>query len=136
MDVKELRIGNWVKLKSDSSFKEHFSIIECLDVSKERCICLQGNLVANRLDQIEGVLLTNNILDNSKYLVACVINGRDCYFNGDNVIVLPEKTSGYVFVLHSEASGATWILKNFRYVHELQNLYWIATGDELHIDLK
>lgn len=73
-------------------------------------------------------------------LLACGFKDRTLYFNGDGSIdILIEAQEAHVFnrsigMLSIEADTGKVIL-NMKYLHQLQNLYFDLTGEELEIHL-
>lgn len=123
--ANELRIGNWVKvgdIESTVCLIDHNSFIQLL-----------GNAIVNRPEQIEPIPLTPEIFERFGFI-------KNPY---EAQIYIKDKNNGYKgnLKLHFSKKNGTTVLKNsggtfirivtLRYLHQLQNLWFGFTGEEL-----
>ncbi len=110
MKANELRIGNWVKHNVSGNFFQ-FTSYNFNDL----CIVLSSNPPK---DLIEPIPLTD------EWLVKFGFDKRfDVYQN-------------HLLLFNSELKNWSWsgiYIREIKYVHELQNLYFILTGEELEL---
>lgn len=112
----ELRLGNWVKvgtIESTVCFIDKYHIQ------------LQGNALINRPEQVEPIHLTPEILEK-------------CGFKKDyNGFSLVDKMSLSFAVSKDDEYLACWLDRALgiiiKYLHQLQNIYFSLTGEELEI---
>jgi len=128
MEAKNLRIGNWVRTVYPTN-KEPFQVwpISFKQMPTDK----KHNLA---LDTWEGIPLTDGWLqkfgfvhkkDNCWHIK---VDGFWCSFN----LYKPEKFDGYlVSWAYNDTESIT--LRDIRYVHELQNLFFALTGTELEL---
>lgn len=132
IDVKELRIGNYVKFLEESKF----NILQ-----------VDLNDICNIESDIEGVFepikLTKEWL--IKFGFKEILN-PDTYWNAERIYIYREYALFYdetkIYNLDSgdiyydisyQYRNGHGIIKNIDYVHQLQNLYFALTGKELTI---
>lgn len=141
---QELRIGNLVRLRNSE-----IDIEACVngvwnDTARGRSsVHLEGNGIINTIDQIEGVPLTEEWLE--KFGFEKNVTPVTDFFNialpgiGDKTMkVTIEFGNQYASVADK---GDLVILRNSDFhgqfmVHELQNLYFVLTGEELTIKVE
>ena len=130
MDAKELRIGNWVFCDEINNFYPggFIQVEEILSDGIERS---HGGLTVYELDQIHPIPLTPEILEKA---------GFTFYDN-------PNKTPSRIYKIgsdfrickcYNQDHFTLWDYpygKSIRYLHQLQNLYFALTGEELNIEL-
>lgn len=128
--ANELRIGNWVDIYTNLNMGSKKSI--------RRDIIKQGAQLDNNNLEFEGIPLTPEILEKAGF--------KSC----DNGVQL-KTFEGYVFInwlfagkssnvsegtpLTLEIDGNRMPLFKVQFLHQLQNLYFALTGEELNIDL-
>jgi len=116
----ELRIGNWVECED-----MRYQVIDIYSVADKVCISYG---VTVPLDYIEGMPLSPKILDK-------------CGFKETPRGIEIEGWLPYLVCRKSENTGAVWYQVfnvadcTIKYVHQLQNLYFALTGEELTIAL-
>ena len=115
--ANELRVGNWV-YGTDGAI---------LPIDKQGFYYVLNYPNNN---QLEGIYITPEILDNCEQFGRMVIHGEDCFFNGDDIIV--RGNDMYLFI-HNEVDGSVWGIRRIEHVHQLQNLYFALTGKELEL---
>lgn len=131
MEANELRIGNKVKFSEDGSY---FTVV---DITKGGLgVENDAELTWIEIDQFEGIPLTEEILVKAGFerlnngLSKPIPNGkfhREIPID-DFCIWNPIGTKQ--FSLNGEL-----FTPKIKYVHQLQNLYYSLTGEELKIDL-
>jgi hypothetical protein len=116
IQANELRIGNWV-------------LVNGKPVTIQ---ILNGNLTPHK--ELEPIPLTLEILEKANLIN---ITDSSCFTNKDNSVTVFKGSQGY-YVCWEDAgreSSISIIGKPFHYVHQLQNLYFALTGEELKIEL-
>jgi hypothetical protein len=119
IQANELRIGNWVKVGDTES-------TVCL--IDHQFILLQGNAVINRPEQIEPIPLTPEILEKCGFEWSIYHQG---FYKKDFVNILGEYQYGYRFKIFRTSQ---YVGTKINYLHQLQNLVFILTGEELTIN--
>lgn len=124
IDVKEIRIGSILRTCDDISVVD--SIIKSGEDFLLHFTPFSAAIVAN-VNDCDGVELTPEILEK------CGINKDlpDLYdsYSDSNIIIHKEKDGYAVF-------ATEWTIgENFKYLHQLQNLYYALTNTELTITL-
>ena len=113
MKPTDLRIGCYVKLRDSGE------IVRVERLSRRKCGFFHGNDKSRsyyrRFSEIEPVLIYDHWQNiNCRQLTWCG------YEDGDEM---------YLYYYHS------WPHKTFRYIHELQNIHYALTGNEIEIEL-
>jgi hypothetical protein len=116
MIPNELRIGNW-------ALYPH-SIHEPFQITEPRHIELAYLL--------KPIPLTPELLEAIEDFGPTEIQGENSYFNGDNILI---RVQDMTLFLHSELDGSVFRVRQLKYLHELQNLYFLIEGKELTIAL-
>jgi hypothetical protein len=111
----ELRIGNLVNTEY-GILSVHASMLH--DIS-------MGSMVA------DPIPLTPEILGKT-HLHRTVIDGVNVFFNGDDIVI---REKDMMLLFHDESNGALWSIDYIRYVHQIQNWYYLKTGTDLKIEL-
>lgn len=123
--TESLRIGNWIKLIGSD---EHHLVgsLQTKMVDNIGTIHLYGNGVWNREDQVEGIRITSEILDKC---------GFDLFDDDD---FMQTQYRGIFYIRMIEHIRCTEIrigdmhFGHIAYLHELQNIYYSITGQELN----
>jgi len=108
MKANELRIGNYVKY-----FDDNYSEIRVLDFG----FCHLNDASSINYELIEPVYITNKQWTN----IGCI----------DNILC---DISG--FVIFKNGYSYQFLYTNYKYWHQLQNLYFALTNKELTIKIK
>jgi len=128
MKPNELRIGNWVLVNNKPSSID--SIHESHGVNLSIFLGGYGDggsLYSDQFDEIKPIRLTTEILEKARFRQA-ITNDRIWLLRiGDTNLMLHIDGSAWSY------SGP--ILIKIEYVHQLQNLYFALTGEELEIEL-
>jgi len=129
--ANELRIGNWVEY-------DEFGICRIESINRDSALLAHGlfdTLIPN--DLINPIAITPEILESNGFIQVkndilpywqIVCNGEDAVieWHDDNSILVGRK---------NECDKAFNSNYPIQYIHQLQNLYFALTGEELHIKL-
>ena len=132
MKANELRIGNWVEVYSDDG---RYCLLHEVDLIKEDGIGIGYDFDAKySWEEITPIPLTEEILlkagfhkehEFQDFYIFSESNW--CFTNtGDNLFYIRDNT---------DLADEFGICKKIDYVHQLQNLYFALTGEELNIEL-
>lgn len=133
IDVKDLRIGNWVYDGERTQFPMFVRTIGedyvYLDFEGN-----EGDLWESTLDDVSGIPITEELLEKIKFERSDMGTWQLVKDHRHIGYHLP---SGFVAMERYEDSGCVSrsTCLNVRYVHELQNLYRCIVRDELQISL-
>lgn len=133
--VSDLRIGNLV-LRLYASGPEEVKIIELRggDGARIRHSVLGDSTVANE-DEIKGILLTEGRLRGAGF-VNLIYSDDTLQFQFEyikfHLLVIQKVTEGWQPMAES-SEGTEPYGRILKYVHELQNWFYILTGNELEI---
>ena len=120
MEATELRIGNWVYNQTTASYQQVYPMM----IPQIHSIQKEG-----RGTNITPIPLTEEILLKCGFQMFRGEFWNSVSSSMDISIVILENK--FYFVVNSEYA----ITKHFIYVHELQNIYFALTGEELSINL-
>jgi hypothetical protein len=122
IDIKELRIGNWVK-HGEQNVKVN-DLPYLVDDNKD------GYLI-NEIwaDEYEPIPLTPEILEKCGFELI----KKPKYKLGHKYKIKYSKKNGSLFQVNM--GGKFLIIANIRFLHQLQNLYFALTGEELNVQL-
>lgn len=133
MEVNELRIGNWVEYPNNphsTTQKHNYSTVNgitCFGFSHKVCVKRKFNQEYYfPAEKIKPILLT------PEWLERCGCYLKDKFDKSIHVKLPNSAIYGYYF----RGSGfrtTGWNAQNIDYVHQLQNLYFSLTGQELQI---
>lgn len=112
IQANELRIGNWVYQNQRNDFVR----IDGGDIWN-----IQSNIITEK--DIKPIPLTPEILEKAGFKESLI--SKDYIYKG---FMMLHKTEGYM-------CSPFDFMKKVTYVHELQNLYFALTGEELNIEL-
>lgn len=119
IDVKELRIGNYVQPKNDSGIEGKIGTVFAIG---SYLVSVNDNKNQYDYHLLEPVLVTENILSKCKFVK------REC---GDTVVYYnPLMELDAYFRLNRVDYDV-----EVKYLHQLQNLYFDLTGKELEVNL-
>ena len=130
MKANELRIGNIVLLKGESFDDEYLHIVKKITETLLLIECNEESENYSLIDnQIEALPITEDILlmFGFKYKL---IDGFSRWFVKENILILHEKNSFMIEKTIANTDMSNYI-KSIKYVHELQNLYFLLTDEEL-----
>jgi hypothetical protein len=123
MKANEFRIGNWLKdISANTSSCLSYHIIHTIDSE-----AINNTPIAS--DWFEPISLKPEILD--RILQSKKIS-LDCYTIGDVGLFIKKTSSGeWAVFIHSNIETRL----GYRFLHQLQNLYFDLTGEELSVIL-
>lgn len=139
MNVKELRIGNWV-LDSD---RENPYLHQVVRIESEEYTIWNSGDDYNIVVKIEGsedgyfdmkaspIPLSEELLVRFGAVYSHTVISIKMYKINDYYVAIREE--GFRFIHKSTNTGAYEPIKDLKYVHQLQNLYFSLTGTELEI---
>lgn len=131
MKANELRIGNWVKWNGD----DHQEIALVASICKEEVGFKCGDF--GLIESIEGLSLKEDWLLKHGFLVKNFdysIPISDCKIVWLTLIPQDEECTAYSVCVTQTDEGEedqNVFLSDISYVHQLQNLYFTLTGNEL-----
>lgn len=119
IEIKELRIGNYVYPKNDSGKESQIGIVSAV---YDRLVCVNGNHSPYDYHLLEPIQITEDILSKCKFVK------REC---GNTVVYYnPLMELDAYFCLNVVNSKI-----EVKYLHQLQNLFFDLTGNELEVKL-
>lgn len=121
MNVNELRIGNWVNYKNEPFKVKGVVLKNIIDDDREDCV-YEDTYAGYPIDEINPIPLTTKILEDAGFQR---MNPYPVYSNGKIGFSFLDSTQEFEY-LHHGCKG--------KFVHQLQNLYFALTGEELMIE--
>lgn len=127
MKTNELRVGNW--------FYRHCCNDQVMEVRAGGVIGLDTNRGIICLHEMQPIPLTKEFFEKNGFIRLESLDYYDNYFMSEDMrIDVYESSNGWgVRIDDKECSTAFW--KCLKYVHELQNAYYVSTGEEMEIKL-
>ena len=127
MKVNELRIGNW--------FYRHCCNDQVMEVRAGGVIGLDMNRGIICLHEMQPIELTKEFFEKNGFLLMESLDYYDNYFTSEDMrIDVYESSKGWVVHIDN-IEFSTAFCKCLKYVHELQNAYYVSTGEELVVKL-
>lgn len=128
IDIKELRINNWIELRYPRGLA--WAQVKKIDASEK---VFTSNRILNSINDIDSDLaepipLTEELLLKCGFdenMVLSTIEGEIRYYGDGDINIGGEDSC---------TLGMVYIAK-CKYLHQLQNLYFALTGEELEIHL-
>lgn len=128
MDAKELRIGNWVRYK-DSKEKSKILQIRRDGSHQLSAYNLCTTYYSGLIGEYEPIPLTEEILLKCGFRV---IGQKSLFWTNDKMYFRLAND----FIYRVEIKGGVIDLPyKIKHLHELQNLYFSLTGEELNVEL-
>jgi hypothetical protein len=123
IQAKELRIGNWVKCELTGAL---------LTITRiEHGFIQSSNKNGFNTNGIEPIPLTPEILEKAGFSYLLNNGGQLYYIIYDSGFTVMQSYGKW----HFSPSKSTTLGNEIKYLHQLQNLYFALTGQELTIDL-
>lgn len=125
MKANELRTGNWVCVDNDSD------LITVVDGITLDAVHLVGNAVNNRYEQVFPIQLTEDWILNLGFEETYNSNYTQRFD------LMATMNHGYIFGINIDKKLNTLSFRfwgkeiGVKYVHEVQNLYFVLSGNEL-----
>ena len=123
MKASEFRIGNWLKdISTNTSSRLRYHIVHSINSE-----AINNTLIES--EWFEPISLKPEILDR-------ILQSRkisvDCYRIGDIGLFIKKASSEeWAVFIHNDSETRL----GYRYLHQLQNLYFDLTGEELSVNL-
>jgi len=122
----ELRVGNWVKNKIDTYVK----VLNIQEETINQIFDDDGVVGSYRIDYFEPIPLTPEILEKC---------GLSNVWIKESWIIVEDRFDlelfGYAMKVRNSSHTKEIEFAYFKYLHQLQNLYFALTGEELIINL-
>ena len=134
MKINELRIGNTVMCQCRGEYKPHtIKSIWYNDEEQLYYVELDNGFQCN-VGGISPIPLTKGFFENNGFIKQNDFEEVLYYRSEDMRMQVYENYLGWVVNIDNE--NVTMVFSNnLKYVHELQNAYYISTGEELEVKL-
>lgn len=127
MKASELRVGNW--------FYRYCCNDQVMEVRAGGVIGLDKNRGIICLHEMQPIPLTKQFFEKNGFVLLESVDYLDNYLTSKDMrIDVYESSKGWVVHIDNIAFS-TAFCKCLQYVHELQNAYYVSTGEELEIKL-
>lgn len=127
MKVNELRIGNW--------FYRYCCNDQVMEVRAGGVIGVDRGRGIICLHEMQPIELTKEFFEKNGFIRLESLDYYDNYFTSKDMrIDVYESSKGWVVHIDN-IEFSTAFCKRLNYVHELQNAYYVSTGEELEIKL-
>jgi hypothetical protein len=127
MKINELRVGNM--------FYRHCCNDEVMEIRTSGVIGLDSLRGIISLDEMQPIELTEEFFKKNGFILTEDLDYYGKYFRSEDMrIEVYESSHGWVVHI-DDKECSTAFAKCLKYVHELQNAYYISTGEELEIKL-
>lgn len=126
MKVNELRVGNW--------FYRYCCNDQVMEVRAGGVIGLDKNRGIISLHEMQPIELTGEFFNKNGFIKQNDWDEVLYYRSEDMRIEVYENYLGWVVNIDDEAFTMVFS-NNLKYIHELQNAYYISTGKELEVKL-
>lgn len=129
MDIKELRIGDWIYQKNIAPNGQYGEMVEVLEPVVVDIDILAEILRGNKLERYKPIELTEELLIKIGFVY---VDNQEHYVL--NRVIF---NKGMTMMFYSSSKGEVQYarLKAPKYLHNLQNAWIILTGQELPISL-
>lgn len=119
MNLNELRIGNYIQYYGDM----HGYVLSVADIGSPKIFVTAKGGGYTCTHDYEGILLTTEWLEKFGFEKP---KNRDCYIKKRLQV-----WKQMAYLIEEDTLIAHWIPVKLEYVHQLQNLYFALTGEEL-----
>ena len=127
MKINELRIGNW--------FYRYCCNDQVMEVRAEGVIGVDRGRGIICLHEMQPIELTKEFFEKNGFIRLESLDYYDNYFTSEDMrIDVYESSKGWVVHIDN-IEFSTAFCKRLKYVHELQNAYYVSTGEEMEIKL-
>ena len=137
MEAKELRVGNIVKFpfKANGDYEPIGDISRIVQDSgecEEYYISSVKDKFPRHISMIQPAYLTQEIIE--KFGFGKCTDASGIYFSDYSDFVIRAIGSGWLVRAFCEIDGTEWSLRQIQYVHQLQNIVYAITGNELNLE--
>ena len=127
MKINELRVGNW--------FYRYCCNDQVMEVRAGGVIGLDRNQGIISLYEMQPIPLTAGFFEKNGFLLRESLDYYDNYFTSEDMrIDVYESSKGWVVHIDN-IQFSTAFCKCLKYVHELQNAYYVSTGEEMEVKI-
>lgn len=127
MKTNELRVGN--------CFYRYCCNDQVMEVRAGGVIGLDRNRGIICLHEMQPILLTKEFFEKNGFILIESVDYLDNYFTSEDMrIDVYESSNGWVVHIDN-ITFSTAFCKCLKYIHELQNAYYVSTGEELEVKL-
>ena len=127
MKINELRVGNW--------FYRYCCNDQVMEVRAGGVIGLDKTRGIICLHEMQPIELTKEFFEKNGFIRLDSLDYYDNYFTSEDMrIDVYESSKGWVVHIDN-IEFSTAFCKRLNYVHELQNAYYVSTGEELEVKL-
>lgn len=127
MEANELRIGNWIDTIHG------FAIVDSVNKNVYNSVFVKLKGFSGSYDKINPIPLTPEILENAGFKIINHIHGYSFYtMNREG---RHNKDKPNIDIYQSNTLYCGYRVNHCKYLHQLQNLYFTLTGEELKIEL-
>lgn len=141
MEINELRIGNYVKHYDPINGTNIYKVYRIND-SGSVSLNDKGQLASCTVEDIQPIELTDELL----VKIGFEIQGRYRKFTSYELVIrLSDSIVRIVYIVYNDGNPTIEIItfnehneyrnKDIKYLHQLQNVYYCLTGQELEIEL-
>lgn len=127
MKVNELRVGDW--------FYRHCCNDQVMEVRAGGVIGLDRNRGIISLNEMQPIELTKEFFEKNGFILIEDLDYYDNYFTSEDMRIDVYKSSNSWVVHIDDKECSTAFSKCLKYVHELQNAYYVSTGEEMEVKL-
>lgn len=135
IDIRDLRFGNWICLTKDSTMtRQVVAISGVIGIeSRGRITCRTADKKFEELSEadIEGIPLTDYLLKELGF-----VYDEENHWWGQNKLKKPYvimfSRPDWKFTIASKKTP-DWIYEKLKYLHQLQNLYYAMSGEEIKV---
>lgn len=144
MKTQELSIGNIVEV-NHFEYGDMFASVTSINDVGDLCLHLLDEIFTKEeyectINEVVPIPITEELLtkigfilpEHKEFYVMCRINEKD---NSIRLTRYFNLWNAEIFASHPEVVMLEHTIKGLRFVHELQNAYYFATGKELEIKL-
>jgi hypothetical protein len=133
IEPKELRIGNYLK-----SLNGHVVQVTKIETSQ---LCVEGlslpSAAITTYDYVQPISLSPELLEKNGFLTLSGGESRPLYFLeqlASNIYFEHSAPGTFSLCIISEDGQFIDLLRSFKHLHELQNIFFSLTGCELNIN--
>jgi hypothetical protein len=127
MKINELRVGNW--------FYRYCCNDQVMEVRAGGVIGLDRNRGIICLHEMQPIPLTKEFFEKNGFILQEDLDYYGDYFMSEDMrIDVYESSSGWVVHIDDKECSTTFS-KCLKYVHELQNAYYVSTAEEMEVKL-